>query len=292
MASKSKQKSEAAIVDEAIAKYTAWNRQRHDMTHEEYEEAVKYIYTSSDLPLPKRGYLVFKSISEAWKYVAKNTSENEREYQEKLKHPIQPVLGGVPCADLLAAIDVEEQVTGKPIEDPIISGFKALAKVGVFWALDEQCVFVETPDTYLNEQGQLHREDGPAIDYQGHDYQWFINDIRVDEQIVMRPQTQTLDDILNERNADKQAIRIERYGWLPFLGLIKAETLDERENLVEGTYEVLYATNWGKKFVALCPTGKIPVMGVPAHIATCEQAQKWLNGGVEFDFPLNIIGRT
>lgn len=124
---------------------------------------------------------------------------------------------------------------------------------------------------------ELHNENGPTHRWRDGFSIWHINGVMVDEQIVMRPETQTMDQLEQENNADVKAIRIERYGWLRYVSETGAAVVDTASNDVEGTLEELYKMPDGsKRFVATCPTGKIPVMGVPQDIETCEQARKWL----------------
>ena len=117
---------------------------------------------------------------------------------------------------------------------------------------------------------------------------WQIDGIRLDEQIVMRPETQTIQQINNERNADVQTIRVERFGWERYLRESNAELLDSRTNDLEGTKEALDASPLGKRLVATCVTAKLVQMGVPENINSCEEAQRWLQG----DKPFNVITRT
>ena len=137
---------------------------------------------------------------------------------------------------------------------------------------------------------QLHNESGPSV---SHVLKcatlWHIDGIQVDEQIVMHPDTQTVEQINSEHNEDVKTIRIERFGWLKYLDAVGATLIDERQNDVEGTLEQLYTMDDGsRRFVATCPTGKIPVLGVPGSIETCERAASWVNPFAS----ANIIGRT
>lgn len=279
---------EIDLVDRAITYWSEYSISRPIASHEDYLLAMEYIYATLEENNP-RTYKVFTSLSEAWHFVATSISDSADELSAYLFHPRQPCLGGYACADLLAAIDVAEQ-TGRDVAfSPEAQNFKKLSKIACFWPLDEMCVFVEPPVLQVDSGYRLHNETGPAVDFGGKDRLYYLHGIKLDEQIIMRPETQTLAQIINERNADIQTIRIERYGWLRLLGEIDAEVLDERENAIEGTLEVLYKTALGRKLVAVCPTGKIPVMGVPESCETCEQAQKWL--GSEGS-GIRVLGRS
>jgi len=137
--------------------------------------------------------------------------------------------------------------------------------------------FVMVCDNPEKIDRSLHNETGPTHRWRDGFSIWHINRIQVDEQIVMRPETQTIEQIESEQNADVKAVRIERFGWLRYISETGAREIDATENAIEGTYEELYTMPDGsKRFVATCPTGKIPVMGVPQEIETCEQARRWL----------------
>ena len=124
-------------------------------------------------------------------------------------------------------------------------------------------------------------------------YQWYIDGVEVDEQIVMRPNTQTIDQILNEENMEVRRVRIERYGAVNFLREAGAFLLDQRSNNVENTEEALYGIGDQKFLVATCPTGRVFCMEVPTRVQTCQDAQSYLAGDGELPVPPgNPIGRS
>jgi hypothetical protein len=144
---------------------------------------------------------------------------------------------------------------------------------------------------------------------------WTINGIEVDEIIVMRPQDDRPDLILQDTNVERRSLRIERHGWAEFLAAIGAKCVDFRRNEVEGTTESLFSfampTNRftpapdmytmimshldgfrrmiesQKRLLVTCPTGRLFALGVPNNIETCEEAQRWL-----WPVPCNVIART
>jgi hypothetical protein len=129
-----------------------------------------------------------------------------------------------------------------------------------------------------NESGRLHCENGPALAYPDGWLIWAIDGMLVDEQIVMRPETQSIAQIDGEKNADLRSIRIARFGWPVYLAKSGAECLDQRGNDIEGTREALYRTKSGDcRLVATCPTGRVFAMGVPPQTRNCEQAANFLN---------------
>ena len=118
---------------------------------------------------------------------------------------------------------------------------------------------------------------------------WTIEGIPVDEQIVMKPETQTIEQIDKEQNQDVRAIRINRFGWPRYIKESGAVCRDERKNEIEGTLEALFRCRDGsQRLVVTCPTGRVFALGVPGEVKTCEQSQHWLAGGKNF----RVLART
>lgn len=156
----------------------------------------------------------------------------------------------------------------------------------------------------------LHSETGPALAYRdGYEY-WYIEGQRCDEQLVMSPETQTVEQIENETNADLKTIRIARFagvdskgqgnageGWAKYVRLSGMIPVDHWTNPMTSLPEALFRDlkdSESQVLMASCPTGRpfgIPVPKRDANgmvIGTCEQAQKWVMPRPG----LNVIGRT
>ena len=149
---------------------------------------------------------------------------------------------------------------------------------------------------HRNDAGRLHCENGPALAYPDGFSIWSINGVRVDEQIVMRPETQSLEQLRSEQNAEIKRVRIERFGWLKYLKKNKATVLDFRRNEIEQTDESLMRCDDSTVFIGACPsTGRIYPLEVPPDTRTCDQAQRYLCSGstiaAMFSNPRSI-GRT
>lgn len=142
---------------------------------------------------------------------------------------------------------------------------------------------------------------------------WYIDDVHVDEQIVKAPETQTVEQIDADNNAERKRIRIERFGWPRYLRESKAMVIDTRDNYIDSTKESLMEVNfrtftqtWNEVtqsvhtevhekatvLVCACPsTARVYAMRVPREIVTCEMAQRWLHGD-QVTRPLRIIGAS
>ncbi len=139
---------------------------------------------------------------------------------------------------------------------------------------------------------------------------WYLEGVLVDEQIVKAPETQTLEQIDTEDNAEVRRIRIERFGWPRYLRESKAKVIDVRDNDIDATKESLMEINfntetqtwndesgvwdvevWEKARVLVCAcpsTAKVFVMRVPNEIRDCESAQRWLHGNRK----IRVIGAS
>lgn len=152
-----------------------------------------------------------------------------------------------------------------------------------FVMFDENIVYVSRRpvEIHFNDEGQLHNEEGMSCAFADGWGIYTLNGVSVDEQIVMRPETQTLKQIRDEENEEVRRIRIERYGWDNYLTETGASLVDERQNDIEGTNEFLFETDDMKALLCACPsTGKEFVLEVPPETKTCKDAQSWLSGGL------------
>jgi hypothetical protein len=125
------------------------------------------------------------------------------------------------------------------------------------------------------ENGVIHNDFGPAIAYKDGFAAYAIHGVRVDEQIVMRPETQTLNQIKQEDNEEVKRIRIERYGWQKYLQDTNAKVLDVSTH--PQWMESLMQTDNMKILCTYDPsTGRIYSLEVDPRCNTCEQAQRYL----------------
>lgn len=155
---------------------------------------------------------------------------------------------------------------------------------------DLVCISQNPVEVNWNDDGELHCEDGMSVRFGDGVGIWSIDGVSVNEQIVMRPETQTIADINDEPNEEVRRIRIERFGWSRYLEESDSKVIDTRRNDIENTYEILASTPHGMNLVTHCPsTGRRYSLGLPEEVETCEQAQRLLWG----DIPgARIIART
>lgn len=143
-------------------------------------------------------------------------------------------------------------------------------------AYDLMCVVSRNPTRAKWEGDDLHSEDGMAVQYPDGWGLWAIGGVVVDEQIVMRPDSQTIEQINSEENEEVKRIRITRYGWGEYLTKIDAEVLDTRHG--EWVETLLKSRLDG--ITVLCTydpsTGRPYSLEVDPNCKTCEEAQAYL----------------
>lgn len=183
-----------------------------------------------------------------------------------------------------------------------LQGLIDLAHHCGWWAPYDDCAFVQDrPEEIHFDGARLHNPQGPAVRYRDGFCVWEIEGIRVDEQIVMRPETQTIEQILAEENEEVKRLRINRFagkdkdstdGWLRFIAESDAEVIDARRNDIEVTRELLVQIKELRTLVVTCRTGRLFTIEVSPDCNTCEEAQAYLWGKGEVDRVPNIIGRS
>jgi hypothetical protein len=146
----------------------------------------------------------------------------------------------------------------------------------------------------LDGQGRMHNDAGPAMRFRDGYSVWSIGGVLIDEQVVMKGDSQTVDQIRKEQNEEVKRIRIERFaglstpsqmGWRRYLAAVEAKPIDRRENDIDGTNEALFRTPDNMViFLGACrSTGRIYALEQPQEIRTCEQAQNWMRSGSWLD---------
>lgn len=259
---------------------------------EESKKYAKMAYDAAGLKCPDKFYLVDSPMAAAKLEVelsGKKFSKKE-DYNDALYKAINSQIFGYHEAGWLSYYEFMWKELG--ITDCAkLEGLIGIAKNCGWWAPYTDYVILQHrhEELHVDNEFRLHNEKGPAVRYRDGYSVWAINGIRVNEQIVMRPETLTVEQINNEANQDIRSIMIDRLGWSKYLEKSNAKCVDFRDNDIEGTKEALYISPiGGRRLVVTCPTGRVFALGVPEEMRTCEQAQFWLSGNRK----VNVIGRT
>ncbi len=133
------------------------------------------------------------------------------------------------------------------------------------WMWSEKALFVLRRPKEIHwetSSGPLHNDSGPSVYYSPLFMLWHIRGVPVDSQIVMRPETQTAEQIDAEPNADVRSIRLERFGWSRYIRESEAKVVDSGENAVTNCPEALYRTRHGK---TNCSAGRCSLRAMNAR---------------------------
>lgn len=173
-------------------------------------------------------------------------------------------------------INYEEQA------DHFLYVFDKLAKnAGWNYLFDECAIFCDRPNTIVMENNVIDCENGPAIAYDDGYKIWAIRGNLVTEQIVMAPETLTIDQIKGETNQETKRIMIERFGAGEYLLAAGATVVDMDVLNFEGSSpRSLMMDAEGFKWLVGTDgsTGRVYHMNVPAEATTCKQAHEMISG--------------
>ena len=168
--------------------------------------------------------------------------------------------------------------------------FEQLANNSGWHYMFEECAIICDRASEIHiEQNVLHNDEGPAIAYSDGVAIYAIGGHVVTEQIVMHPETITLDQIDNESDQETKRIMIQRYGVAKYLTETGAKVIDsDRLNLEGSSMRTLMEDNKGHRWLIGTDgsTGRVYYMSAPIDANTCKEAHEAM-GGISED---NLIG--
>ena len=275
-------KEQEAMCPHYVDKWLAIGLSTEEVKIEEVKPFMDAAYKQARLKPPE--YLLFDSPYAAAKAIAERTGKKPDDHINEMGYGSQD-------AGWLSFYDFFREVCGIDLHE--IEPLNGIAKTcGWYAPYDEVCFLQQRPKAiHFDDKERLHNDSGMAVEYRDGWGAWSIEGVRVNEQIVMRPETQTLEQLNQEKNEEIRRIRIERYGMDKYLAEMNATCIDSRDNAIEGTKEKLMKCEGMTVLLTHCPsTGKIFPMQVDGNIKTCKEAQDWLWGINDSD--TRIIGRT
>ena len=168
------------------------------------------------------------------------------------------------------------------IDTSRLDGVKEMTEsCGWWWPFTGAVVMTERPIRLeRDDRNRLHSATGKAIEYPDGwgIYAW--HGVRVSEQVIMKPDTMTGKQILDERNAEIRRVMVERFGLDRFLSSVKAKILHQDQSGSRKLHRIDLAGD--EPIVAVqvkCPTtGQIYFLRVPPTITRCDTAVAWTFG--------------
>lgn len=153
----------------------------------------------------------------------------------------------------------------------------------------EACFCSHRPTEVHMENGDLHCNDGMAVKYADGYGRYALYGVTVDEKLILRPETQTLDEINGEGNITIKRERMARYGWLRYLEESDATIIDE--SVIQGMETLFEVKSGGETLVLLLAHDNSTLNLVPLEVdpscRTCAEAQRYLMGD---DTTLSLLG--
>lgn len=140
-----------------------------------------------------------------------------------------------------------------------------------------------------NYRGQLHSHDGMALQYPDGWGIWAWNGVRVNEQIILKPETLMPEQIAKEQNAQVRQVMVERIGIERVCRMFKAKVIDEKD-----TYQLL-ALDLGDGRIRpylkmINPSiGCYHIEGVHPNCKTVQQAINWRSGDEKVNWQPDVL---
>lgn len=174
--------------------------------------------------------------------------------------------------------------------------FMDLAKVGGWWwPYENVCIMSERPtEIHVNDRGDLHNFNGPAILYNDGFCLYAFNGIDVPKELSEKSATEiTKDDFIKQENADIRREISNKIGIHRTMELLGAEVVDTSKFKLGGKYELLLISydNKGKRPYLKMHNPSIDsdhIEGVLAGITTVEKALCYRNGLKKWIPPQNL----
>jgi hypothetical protein len=182
----------------------------------------------------------------------------------------------------------------KSLPDPLgtIAAMKVLAEnVAYILSFEDVVLLMERPTRHVFEAcGDLHCEDGPALEFAGGVSYHYFHGIRVPSDYINW--SGTAHDIVAESDWTRRAIRIDRYGLDGFLKDMCYQTHKDDTGVL-WKIKSLQDLDWA---VLECWNGTVEpsgerrrfVLQVPGAMETAKQAVAWTYGLGEHDYKLAV----
>jgi len=179
---------------------------------------------------------------------------------------------------------VEETNEFLPVFDIIDScGPMVMCDTTVFVSEKPQFIFVD-------DNGELHNESGPAFSYSDGFAGWYYHGFEVPKDIIENPQSITVERIKKEDNQEIRRIMIEIFGKGRFVTEMGGTLIDEMKSAVDGHSQLIKDSLGNMLLHCGDPsTARGYFLDVPPETKTCKEAYDFLSGELKME---NQVGRT
>ena len=196
-------------------------------------------------------------------------------------------------ASWLATADYFATIFGNEHCQKLTGLMQAVASCGFVWVKHDKVIYCDRPEiAKFDDQGRLHCEDGPAIQFRDGWGYYYMSGIPVSEYYGKMPADEIkLDEVLQLRNSDMRMAIIKKIGLTRLLATTKHRVISEAHgnSLIEfklGDYLYLRALRlkWqdkvGEKETMLTVPRLARQFGeeCPDNIRDCEQVRRWTLG--------------
>ena len=273
-------KEQEARFGEFVQKWTRIGRVTEPADRPTAEHWISEVYRLNGLDAPK-----FVWCANPEQAVLLREKQEKKEGL-KVNDPLQDICWGQHDAGLFAFYDFFREVGGVIEETNDVVPHMMVAQAAGWWLPSRDiCWVVERPmDLHLDEEGRMHNEEGPALEYPDGWSMFLWHGITVPEDIIMDRKSITAKRIFGESNAEVRRAMVSLFGmdkWIEESGAKKMQE-DKYGELFEVDFE---GNGRPERFVRVVngtpdPDGSkklfvIPVL--PEH-TTAHQAVAWTFG--------------
>jgi len=162
------------------------------------------------------------------------------------------------------------------------------AGLGLYWVFADGIVAVPRPHLQV-ENNWFHCAHGPAICWPGGLSFWFWRGVQVTEEIVMHPETLTIETILATPNLEVMRVMMERFGPERMVKEGDPQMLHQSS---EGTlYALQLPDEWEQQVIVevVCPsTGRHYWLRVPPTMRQVREAIAWTFGLTAYEYQPSV----
>jgi hypothetical protein len=173
---------------------------------------------------------------------------------------------------------------------PQAEGMLGQLELGWCWLYPDIAVVIERPSClHTDAQGRLHSAIGPALQYPDGFSIWSWHGVGVTEQIIMRPNTLTVQQIQSEANVEIRRVMIELYGQEKYIRDAGASVMAMDEigilyNLPQAGDEDIKMVRVLNSTPEADGTRREYMLRVPPAMVTPKEAVAWTFGRKEKDY--------